>query len=72
MLEKVGQSKADTSNNIIRGYLATINLCEKYQIFTELKNYYTEKYIQNPMFKNIHIFKNNYFNELSGDDSMDI
>ena len=67
-------SASDTANNIIRFYLATINLCEKHDIFPKLKNYYIENYIENPIFRNTYAFKNNYFDELSGDDDdgMDI
>ena len=74
MLEKVGHSNSDTANNIIRSYLGTINLCEKYDIFPKLKNYYIENYIENPIFRNTYAFQNNYFDELSGDDDdgMDI
>jgi hypothetical protein len=69
LIEKVGNSNDD---NIINSYLATINLCEKYQIFPKLKNYYIENYIQNPIFKNTLVFKNNFFDELEGDETMDI
>ena len=74
LIEKVGNSASDTANNIIRGYLATINLCEKHDIFPKLKNYYIENYIENPIFRNTYAFQHNYFDELSGDDDdgMDI
>jgi len=74
LVEKLGNSASDTANNIIRSYLATINLCEKHDIFPKLKNYYIENYIENPIFRNTYAFQNNYFDELSGDDDdgMDI
>lgn len=72
LIEKVGNTKAETANNIIRSYLATINLCEKYNIFPKLKNYYIKNYIQNPIFKNTHAFKNDFFDKLEGDDTIDI
>ena len=72
LIEKVGNTKAETANNIISNYLSTINLCEKYQIFTQSKNYYIENYIQNPIFKNAHVFQNNYFDELHSNKTIDI
>jgi predicted unusual protein kinase regulating ubiquinone biosynthesis (AarF/ABC1/UbiB family) len=69
LIEKVGNSNSD---NIINGYLGTINLCKKYQIFPKLKDYYIENYIQNTIFNNTHLFKNNFFDELEGDETIDI
>ena len=72
LIEKVGSTKEENANNIINGYLATINLCEKYNIFPKLKNYYVINIIQNPIFKNTYSFKNEFFEKLEGEDTIDI
>lgn len=68
-LKKIGVSNYNT---IISSYIGSIHICDKYNIFTELKNYYQVKYIDNPEIKKFYDFENCYFENLKTDNSLDI
>jgi len=68
-IKKIGVSN---SNILISSYLNSIHICNKYNIFNELKNYYQETYINNPIIKKLYEFENIYFEELESLNSFDI
>ena len=68
-IKKIGTS---TSNLLVSMYLNSINICNKYNIFIDVRNYYQEIYINNPEIKNTYIFNNKYLENLHGEDSIDI
>lgn len=61
-----------TSNYLVSVYLNSIHLCDKYDIFHEMKNYYLETYINNPVIKNSYEFENRYFQNLNSCNSINI
>tara|TARA_B110000483_G_C18202602_1_gene545954 strand:- start:2613 stop:4022 length:1410 start_codon:yes stop_codon:yes gene_type:complete len=60
------------TNILVSTYLASINICDKYGIFSELRHYYQLTYIDNPEIKKMYKFQNNYFEDLKTDNSLDI
>jgi predicted unusual protein kinase regulating ubiquinone biosynthesis (AarF/ABC1/UbiB family) len=68
-LKKVGISN---SNILVSTYLNSIQMCKKYNFFDDVRNYYEEKYINNPEIKKLHQFENNYFQDLGSSNSIDI
>ena len=68
-LKKIGVSN---SNILVSSYFNSIHICNKYNIFNELKNYYEETYINNPIIKKLYEFENIYFEELESLNSFDI
>ena len=52
--------------------MSTIYLCDKYDIFPELKNYFKMKYINNSEIYNSYQFENTFYENLKADNSLDI
>jgi hypothetical protein len=63
--EKYYKSVYDTN-------LFYINLCEKYDIFHNVKDFLYSKYINNTFFIEKINYNNNYFNSLNVNDTFDI
>ena len=74
ILKYIMLQKIDTTNtnHIVTSYIYSINLCEKYNIFHRLLDYYEKTYINNPEIKNNYNFTNTYFNDLTSIDSFNI
>ena len=68
-LKKIGVSD---SNMLVSSYLNSIRICKKYNIFHEVKNFYEEFYINNPLIKNFYEFNNIYLEDLESSNSIDI
>jgi hypothetical protein len=68
-LKKIGVSN---SNILVSSYLNSIRICKKYNIFHEVKNFYEEFYINNPIIKNSYEFNNIYLEDLESSNSIDI
>ena len=68
-LKKIG---IGNSNILVSSYLNSIQLCNKYNIFHELKNYYQKMYIDNPIIKKLYEFENSYFDNLKSLNYIDI
>ena len=49
-----------------------ISICDKYDVFDNVKTYIVEQYITNPIFINVIDYNNNYFNTLPNSVNSDI
>lgn len=64
--------RISNSNSLISRYIFTIEMCKKYNIFPQLKDYMEKTYINNPEIKNFYEFENTYFKNLESSNSIDI
>ena len=60
-IKKVG---TNNYNLLVSSYLDSIYLCNKYNIFNELANFYKNKRICDPNIKKSYVFENTYFDKL--------
>ena len=74
IIKFINIKKIDVSNanHLISSYMSTIYLCDKYDIFPELKNYFKMKYINNSEIYNSYQFENTFYENLKADNSLDI
>lgn len=68
-INKLGISN---SNNLVSNYMHSIYICNKYNIFHQLKDYYQITYIDNPYIKKLYEFENSYLKNLDITNSVDI